>query len=413
MTFYILPENREKFEKLVARASKHLAVAPTVTFSEPMQKTQRTTIAWKCEDERGIDRYTSVVTVLEVTVDDITSGDWVLVADVEYADGFVGMRNSKYYKDIPAHLGLDYIKCDYCGHTHPKRIREHIVYNTVTKEWKQIGTSCGKKMFEAGDICKFTVDLYKYIEQIFSCDPNEGWGGFCRSIPDNSWKKAYNIDSIVSAVLAYRKEVNPEWEKVYYEGEGRNATKVPGTTTKLLEFFQENANRLTVDEVYCEKLRSFVSSLKNDDEIETDRYNGTQYRREGFNSKIKSAFDAGYVLNQDFYTVFFAVKRYEESLTEGDWQKTAAQFTVGEKKEFRNLSLLSKDFYEDFYGNGWFCKFSSPDGVTITKTFSNFDGFDADFKNEDGTYSFIARVDYINDRKRTIKLGGRVSRIRK
>ena len=138
MTAYILPEFKEKFEKLINSASRHLERKPTITFSEPMTKTKHTYINWKCDGEHGQNKYKEVITVIEVTIDDITSGDWVLVANVFFKEGIVGMVSGKYYKDIPSHLGLDYAKCDYCGHTHPNRTKSHIVYNTKTGEWKQI-----------------------------------------------------------------------------------------------------------------------------------------------------------------------------------------------------------------------------------------------------------------------------------
>ena len=401
MTFFILPEKRQELEKRIVRASKHLTVAPNVSFSEPMMKEKVTYTNWHIDGEHSTDKVKEFVTVLEVTMDDITSGDWVLVADVYYKESVIGMVNEKLYGAIPSHLGLGYTKCDYCGHSHPNRTKSHIIYNTVTGEWKQIGTSCGKMMFKAGDLCQFTVELYKVIQAVNGCSGGD-WIGWCSRIPDHSWEQAFSIDSVIPAVVAYRKEVNPDWEKSYYD---QNDNKVPGTTHHLRAFY-ENHPDLAIDSDYNARVRAFVEALPDD-----KTYNEFYERYEGFNYSIKKAFEAGYIKPVDFFTVFFAVKMYDESLTEGDWEKVAAQFKVGEKREFRGLTLESKTFYDDIYGSGWFCKFSTSDGVTLTKSFSNFEGFEAGFKNEDGTYSFAARVDFINNRKRTIKLGGRVSKI--
>ena len=424
MTAYILPEFKEKFEKLVNRASKHLEHKPTITFSEPMTKTKRTYINWKCDGEHWQEKYKEVVTVIEVTIDDITSGDWVLVANVFFKEDVVGMVSGKYYKDIPSYLGLDYAKCDYCGHTHPNRTKSHIVFNTRTGEWKQIGTACGKKMFEAGDLCQFTVKLIEVFNLTLACAGEEDWAGWCGRIPDHSWQQAYSVDSIIPAVVGYRKEVNPEWERAYYDEETRS--KEPGTTKFLQDYYFDHQNThdevqangttkhfeaLAPNEEYNAKVREFVSKFP--DEYEEDYFTGApDTTRPKMKTKIKMAFENGYIQMHEIYTVFFAVKMYEDSLTIGDWEKLVETIKIGEKNEFKGVSLASKEFYEDIYGCGYFCKFITPEGLTIGKSFSNYEGFESQFKNEDGTFSFACRADFINNRNRFVRLGGRVSRIK-
>lgn len=411
MKFYILPEYRDKFEKQVKRASKHLTTAPSVTFSEPMEKERIDVMVWKDEDGVGRKKYKTMITVIEVTIDDITSGDWILVANVFYDEGIVGMCNAKHFKDIPAHFGLDYAKCDYCGHTHHNRNKAHIVYNTVTGEWKQIGTTCGKKMFENGDVCKFIVNLYNVFDISMGCSDDD-WGGWCGRIPDHHCQIAYNVDELLAAVTGYRKDVNAEWEKTYWKGEGLNATKVSGTTKKLLDYYQDHSDALVPDMEYNGKVRAYVATLPNDDRYDDlDGLPQNNYMVEGFKSGIKRAFEDGFVLNKDFCKVFFAVKMYEESLTKGDWEKQAAAYTIGEKARLAMAVLVEKWFYNDYYGSGWGAKFKTADGMVFQKSFSNWDGFENKFKNEDGTYSFQARVDYINNNKRVIRLGGPASKI--
>lgn len=401
MKVYILPENKELFEKKFKQASKHLAVMPNITFGYVETKQKEILINWSCDGEHGVDKYKRVIDVIPVEIEEITSGDWVLVADVHYDEGIVGMVNSKLYKDIPSRFGLGYDKCDYCGHTHRNRVKAHIVYNTATGEWKQIGTACGKKMFEAGDICKFTIKLYEVFQQTIACVGDENWGGWCAKIPDHSWQKAYFIDSVIAAVVSYRKEVNPEWEKTYWENK---YTKVPGTTTKLRDYFDSHED-FVIDAKYNAKVKAFVDTLVGGSK--QDEWGDSEL---DFNGKIKVAFDDGYILPRDFYTVFFAVKMYEESLTRGDWDKVAAGFQVGQKVEIRNAKVVSKDFEEGCYGTAWFVKFDFG-GVILTKSFGHI-GTLENFEQKDGTYSFMARVDYINNNKRTIRLGGRFSRIK-
>lgn len=400
MTIYIFPENKDKFLKLVARATKHLSVAPQITVSGPVEKVRHTRHVWKDDDGMGYRDYKSTVTVLEITMDAITSGDWVLVANVYYNENVVTMENTRYFANIPAKYGLKYFKCDYCGHTHRNRTESYIVYNTVTGEWAQIGTTCGKKMFKAGDVCRFAVELRKVVDISGGC-MDFGFNDWSARIPDHYWKKAYNVDDIIARVAMFRKEVSPEWEKAVQIS---RFERTGGTTEKLMAF--RDVTRDEIPAEYIDAVKVFVAGLESKKVL-----NGWGDVEDDFNGKIKAAFEPGYVLKSDFYAVFFAVKMYDDSLTVGDWREQVAAYKVGEKYAFVGCALVAQEHYDGIYGSGDLCKFLTADGITITKSFSNWDGFESQFKNPDGTFTFKARVDFINEKKRTVKLGGRVGRI--
>ena len=202
---------------------------------------------------------------------------------------------------------------------------------------------------------------------------------------------------------------HPEWEKSYYNNEMRS--KESGTTKFLQDYYFEREDALVIDEKYNAKVREFVSQFP--DEYEENFYTGApDPARPTMKTKIKMAFENGYIQMSEIYTVFFAVKMYEDSLTIGDWEKLVETIKIGEKNEFREVSLISKEFYEDMYGCGYFCKFITREGLAIGKAFSNYSSFESQFKNEDGTFSFACRADFINNRGRFIRLGGRVSRIK-
>ena len=390
---------KEKFAKQVERASKHLEVAPIVTFSEPMMKKETTIMNF---GQDGCHKNVRMVEVIEVDIEQITSGDWKLVADVLYHEGILGMVDAGLYKAIPKNLGLEYDRCDYCGHRHGNRKEASIVYNTKTREWMQIGTACGKKMFRCGDICKFFVDLYKIIDMCGGCSM-EGFGGWCAKLPDTAWKQAFSIDSLIPAVVNYRKEFGVNWEKPVYEECGRKLEKVKEGTTELFkEKFVEGALNGEANMEYGKKVKAFVEALPYD--MDLDGVN-----EEGFNTKIKRAFENEYIQLFEIYTVFFAVQNYEDSLTAGDWDKVASRFHVDQYADINGAKVLSNEHYEDMYGGGWLFKFDCG-GVIFSKTFSTLAAADK-FKGEDDTYSFSAKVYYINNRKREIKLGGRARKI--
>ena len=351
----------------------------------------------------GYQKSVRMVEVIEVDIEQITSGDWKLVADVLFHDGIITMVDASLYKNIPSHLGLDYAKCDYCGHKHSNRKEASIVYNTKTGEWMQIGTSCGKKMFRSGDLCKFFVKLYEIIDMCGGCSV-EGFGGWCAGLPDLAWKRAFSIDSLIPAVVSYRKQFGEKWEKPVYEEVGRKLEKVKeGTTEVFKEKFMEGLLSEGADASYVEKVKAYVASLPYD-------MDGDEINEEGFNTKIKRAFENEFIQLFEIYTVFFAVKSYEESLTAGDWEATAAKFPVGEYAVLRGAKIVKKQMVETIYGDVLNVVFECG-GVTFRKEFSSMATFEEKFKGEDGTYSFSARVKYISNRNRIIGLGGAVKRI--
>lgn len=398
MKVYILPEFRESFQKKVAEASKHLACPPKMTFSEPMEKTKKTIVATKCDGEVDFKKYKEVVTVIEVDMDEITSGDWVAVADVHYHEGIVGMVSSKYFEDIPKQFGLDYAKCDYCGGIDHDRKLSHIVHNTKTGEWKQIGSSCSKKMFNAGDICKFTIKLYEVFQQTIACVGDEEWGGWCGRIPDHSWQRAYNIDEIVSAVVGYRKDVNPNWEKAERNSRGYKIGE--GTTDLLLAYYEKRVDELVIDEEYNRKVREFVESLPDD-----HGYDDWLAEDTGFNWKLKKAFEDGFIQSKDFYTAFFAVKMYEDSLTAPEFEEKVKGMEKGSYIDLVGATLIERFECEGYYGWSTIAKFEY-NGVVFTKSFSNWSSTETSYKKEDGKFYFSAPIDYINRKKREVRLCG-------
>lgn len=402
MKFYILPESRKEVEKRIEKASKHLAQKPTVTFSAPMWKTQTTMIQWKCDGERGLDRERKQLEVLEVEVEDITANGWVLVADVHYDEGFVSMISSQYYGGIPAQYGLQYTKCDYCGKRHNNRKLSHIIHKPETGEWMQIGSSCGKYIFNNGNLCQFTIELYKIITCNLGCC-EEFFGGW--SIPDHSWQIGYKVSLMVDVVRKYKKEVTDVWSKSYREGD----KKIPGTNTLVFDWYlSQKADHFKEDERYTAKVAKYVATLPNDDEQWADGA-----FEEGFKSGIKRAFAEGYILASEIFRVWFAIKMYEESLTLGDWQSKAAQYEVGSKIQLRGLELCSTIRIEDFYyGPSVKSTFKTKDGMIIEKSSSIGASFPEEYKQADGTYSFAATVKYINEKRRVIKLGGRASKVK-
>lgn len=412
MRYYIFPNQKDLFVKKFNQAIKHLDTKPQLSIGEPVYKTEHNILNF------GQDGYTKEerrILVLPIDIEEITSGDWVLVSDVYYREGLKTMVSSTHYKNIPEQFGTEYTRCDYCGHSHTNRTKAHIVYNTRTGEWKQIGTSCGKKMFKGGDLAQFSVSLYNIIDMCGGCT-EETFGSWCAKQSDHSFLTARRVDLVLETIRRYRQEVEQDWVKRDgYYGTYTFIVTEEGTGARVWRYYGENADSIKngMDAEYAKAVSEYVKALEDDDSMDIDPYNGSEYFKEGFKSGIKRAFADGFILEQDLYKVWFGIKMYEDSLTLGDWEKAKAPFIKGEKFNFVNAKMTHKhEGIDEYYGGTYtYCEFDYK-GVKFTKSFNNFESFCESFMVAPDTFSFACKIGYINDKKRQIKLEGRCSKIK-
>ena len=99
-------------------------------------------------------------------------------------------------------------------------------------------------------------------------------------------------------------------------------------------------------------------------------------------------------------------------MTVGQWENQKAAFVVGEKINLLNVSVVKKEEGRDEYGGFTYITFKNKEGILFGKSFTSTRALENDCKNPDETYSFSAKCVYIDDRKRMVKLGGRISRIK-
>lgn len=381
MIIYILPSNVEQFTKKVERATRHLVQKPSIQFSEPKLMKKRTIV----DDAHGRMVFKEAIEVVEVTIDDITSGDWIPVADVYHREDIVAMIDRDMYGLIPEKFGCDYNVCDYCGHSHRDRVKSHIVYNTVTKEWKQIGTACGRQMFKEGDLCAFMVKLGEYINACGGCMDYD-FDNWCRRQPDHSWQKVFTIDTMVQAVKQFREDGNKSWVKSYYDQWDNKC----GTTVDFKSWLDVNEDKLgEVDQEYVGKVKSFVGGLGDSD----------------FSGSLKTVFGSEFIRPFEVYAPFFAIKMYEESLTKGDWDEAVKDIKAGQTVVFRNVDV-KVEMMNNWDGSICWKAEMEKDGVKYVKWLSGSTVMEK-YNNGDGTYSFSADVKRVDNRRREVYLGGR------
>ena len=394
MRIYITVGKEQDFEKQVKRASRHLGYVPEILWLPIERKEARQFYLAKY----GVDEVRYFVNVHPCEIEEITSGDWLFVANVHYEEGLLAVCNREYYSQIPSQFGIEYQNCDFCGKKHSHRKLSHIIYNKVTCEWKQIGISCASVMLKNGDISKFITRLVTVIE-CYGCEEGD-FDHWVRNVPEHSLQAAISAEKMISIIKDYREnaENGMEWVKTVRV---KGIIVEPGTAQFILDWMREH--KCGVDAEYSKEVLDYVNSLPSDAEY----WGGGQWE-EGFNDKIKAAFEGGIVILADIWAAYWAVKKYEDDKTNIDWMKHAEKYTDGGVVKLKNAKLVSCDRIEGYYGFVLRCVFSF-DGYKFCKDFSNRGAVEK-FRNEDGTYSFSAHVKKISPRGRSIILGGRASK---
>lgn len=390
MTIYILPDKVDAFKKKLNRMISHLEIKPFVTYSEPTQhKITDLHIYNKGWDGRAKNVY--FLDLIEVTIDGVCQGDWIMVATVFHQEGITKMINTELFKHKPSQFGSNYYKCDHCGRKESRRNTSHIIFNVKTNEWRQVGSTCVNKMFDNGKyLAEFSVNLFNCIEENFGCCI-DNLSGFWGRIPDHYYQQAISVKDMVHCVRDFREAGNTKWKKPEYEGRIKVAD---GTTTDLNDFYNTWVDNPKIDEKFYGVVSEFVKGL--DDESD-------------FNVNIKKAFEAEYIARHEVYIPFFAVKMYLESLNPYDKQVAKAGIKVGEKFAIEG-SIKKKHFYEGFYGCGYEITIvDNKTGFEFIKDTSNPDLFEK-FTDKEGIIRFSSAIGFIDCRRNHIKLSGRISK---
>lgn len=420
MKFYILANQREPCKKHLDKMLKHLTTKPTITFGEVERKTKtvKTTFAGDY-DELDVNTTKYQVDVILVSIEDLAIREWRLVASVYHYEGVVAMVDSKLFKDMPKQFGLDYHRCDFCGSTRGNRKISHVLYNTVTNEWKQVGSECVNKVINgAKSLAKFVCDLYEFIQvKLGGCEYGDfdGW-----SAPDHSRLQAISLKQAVALCRSYREHVGTKWVKSEWDGR----FKTEGTNDKLQQCYGEYATNgwIIEDEELFENVCRYVDTLNGgfDWDGEPD-----------FNQRIKDAFADEYICFGDIYLAYFALKGYEDSIGKNAFLNKCKEEGI-EKDGHYNFSgvLESFKFEQSPYVYGGYetvCTFKGDNGMTFEKKLSGLNVL-AKFTKEKiedefgcienrfyigKHYDFSCSVKYIVSTKEIVVFGGRMSKTKK
>ena len=401
MTFYITKNNLELCKKRINKMFAKFTHKPVVTYSDVEKVTQVSTTIFISEDGRERECTKRKLDAVKVTIEEIQQGEWRLVASVYYLENLVTMADSTLFKDMPKKFGLEYSKCDCCGHDR-ERNEAHVLYNTKTGKWMQVGSSCVNKMINGGKyLSNIILDLHEcFIVRFGGCD-EEDWigGGWCP--PQHHWSAAFDFKRAIMICKSFydADEKNRTWKRTIWLD---SHSKQSGTFDDILYFIEENKKEFVIDEDYISKVFAFIGTLEG----------GLNYDNEpNLNQKMINAVKNEYIIKQEIFVAYFAVKGYQDSISDFTSICEQNNIVVGTKYNFTG-KLLRIFNDTNLYGELIIkAEMTDSTGLHFYKTLSHRNVLDP-YKQEDETYKFKADINYINNKLHFVKFGGRLSKLK-
>lgn len=404
MDFYINPDQREKVEKKINLMLKKFEHKPNVTFSD-VQQVIRTSVIDFGED--GVRRSSTKINAVQVKIDDVALDEWTLVATVDYQRDMLIICNKKMFKYIPEQYGLKYNKCDHCGSVHTNRLESHILYNTITSEWMQVGSTCVNKVVNGGKYLNgFIIKLYEAIKVYGGCD-DMGWSS-------GAWRpsKKYMMEGIrfkdaFECVLSYMEENGDVWQKAEWE---KGCKIIDGTNDNLMRWYAKYKDCIKTDDALFDSVKKFFMDMERG---EDDEYKGPSLTQ-----KIIDAFNDDFIALCELYVAWFAISIYKKHLESADYENLLKSKGIekGMKIDICGTLLATnrvadEDAAGSYYGRPiYYYEVSFDDkntGLVFKKNVSSVDVIEK-FKCEDGLYRFNADVKYIAMKNCYVGLGGRL-----
>lgn len=400
MEFYISPDQRESVERKINLMFKHVEHKPKVTFGVVEQIVKHTTY------DLGYDGYKhrkEKINAIHVEIEDIAAGDWILVASVYYQQGILTICDSKRFKDIPPQYGLSYMKCDHCGTVHRSRKESHILYNTKTNQWMQVGSTCVNKMIHGGKYLNgLMLKLWNVVKMFGGCNEEEWSGGGWR--PSKKYLfEGIPVKDAFECCLAYMEENGDVWQKAEWEN-GRKV--VDSTNDYLMSWFKGDPTKRKQDDDLFNAVKDYYTSMERG---EDDVYDGASLTQ-----KIIDAFNNDFIALCELYVAWFSISNYKKHLLTADFEELVKSRGV-EKGMKLDISgkLMACNYVHDEYAV-WYETFweDQTTKLVFKKNVSQKEVIDP-FLCEDGLYRFNADVKYIALKGCYVGLGGRLRKQKK
>lgn len=316
---FIPSESVVSFEKFAKKTQKNIE-GFTYSIGKPYEKLFRHPVI----NENGMAGHCvkAFHEVCNLVINMPDESDWRLLAT--YKDGaFMPTDPSKelIFKN-PEH-GIDYGKCDYCGHWCKNA---YVIENVKTGEELQIGCECVKK-FGLGRfdyLSDFTRKLYKLYDYRINYATDEEYGDILlwRGGKDVSYK-----DAIVKADLIMAAKAQYNICPIYKKGIKQGVSYFRSETLEGIDTIL-NSKNFKVDNAYVEAVCEFGKKIEPKSEFDKEM--------------VRVANDF-YCYKDEEVHAFFLVKAYEDSLKTGLNIEKGNQVKVCGK-------VVQRRFEESYYG---------------------------------------------------------------
>ena len=316
---FIPSESVVDFEKF-AKATQKNVEGFTYSVGKPYEKLFRHPVI----NENGMAGYCikAFHEVCDLVINMPEESDWRLLAT--YKDGaFMPTDPSKelIFKN-PEH-GIDYGKCDYCGHW---CTNAYVIENVKTGEELQIGCECVKKfgLSRFDYLSDFTRKLYKLYDYRINYATDEEYGDVLlwRGSKDVSYK-----DAIVKADLIMAAKAQYNICPIYKKGRKQGITHFRSETLEGIDTIL-NSKKFKVDDAYVKAVCEFGKKIEPQSEFDKEM--------------VRVANDF-YCYKDEEVHAFFLVKAYEDSLKTGLNIEKGNQVKVCGK-------VVQRRFEESYYG---------------------------------------------------------------
>lgn len=316
---FIPSESVVAFEKFAKKTQKNVE-GFTYSVGKPYEKLFRHPVI----NENGMAGHCikAFHEVCDLVINIPEESDWRLLAT--YKDGaFMPTDPSKelIFKN-PEH-GIDYGKCDYCGHWCKNA---YVIENVKTGEELQIGCECVKK-FGLGRfdyLSDFTRKLYKLYDYRINYATDEEYGDILlwRGGKDVSYK-----DAIVKADLIMAAKAQYNICPIYKKGRKQGVSYFRSETLEGIDTIL-NSKKFKVDDAYVKAVCEFGKKIEPHSEFDKEM--------------VRVANDF-YCYKDEEVHAFFLVKAYEDSLKTGLNIEKGNQVKVCGK-------VIQRRFEESYYG---------------------------------------------------------------
>lgn len=283
---YIPNAETERLNKWLKKCAQKIPMLQW-EFSEPYKKAfNHTQIAPDGVHANAVSVVKMLHTVRDLTITyPKTLGDWELVSTIKNGNEVPADYSQELHYQNPKH-GIDYDRCDACGHHVEKAF--FVIRNIKDGREEQVGSSCAKKYGLGGFIA--LSQFQSELNEVFDFG-----GGFDDPDDDPLWRFGKDdtsrhaiktINAIAAAKIVYDQD-----NGVYKNGRV--------TTTEIERVLCDAmGGKVELDTNYGEAVQKFIA------ESEYNEYST-------FETDMHSAIKNFYIDQYSFHYAFFAVKSYE------------------------------------------------------------------------------------------------------